>query len=731
MPSRKGKLMLKMLMASVLFVGSINSAEVDEIVNTRPPMPPAAKKIERKITIHDRTITDPYAWLREKGSPDVIAHLEAENAYTEAVMRPTAALQETLYQEILGRIRQTDLSVPYRKGAHYYYARTEEGKQYPIHCRKKGSLEAEEDVALDLNELATGETFLGLGSYEVSDDGHLLAYSTDVTGFRQYTLQFKDLRTGELLAERIERVNVVKWAADNKTVFYVIEDEQTKRSYRLYRHTLGSPQHELLYEETDELYSLWLDRTNSSRYLLAMSESATTSEVRAISADAPGEAPRLLLPRREGHEYSVDHRGDRFYIRTNDGARNFRLVSAPVDAPEKANWKEIVPHRSNVMLAGVRLFAGFAALREREDGLPTLSVLDLEKKTLHRVRFPESIYSASLETNKEFDTTILRYRYQSMVTPPSVFDYDMATRDATLLKQTEVLGGYERSRYTTERSWATAGDGAKIPISLVYRKDLKKDGRNPLLLYGYGAYGLSQSPTFSSNRFSLVDRGVIYAIAHVRGGGEMGKAWHDEGKMAKKMNTFTDFIAAAEHLIAAKYTAKEHLAIEGGSAGGLLVGAVVNMRPDLFRVALSHVPFVDVLNSMLDDSLPLTVGEYLEWGNPNLQDEYENIAAWCPYTNIAKRAYPAMLVKTSINDSQVMYWEPAKYVARLRAHKTDDNVLLFKCNMAAGHGGSSGRYDKLREIAFDYAFLLTRLGVEKGPLERQVKPASVAGAETP
>jgi oligopeptidase B len=634
-------------------------------------------------------------------------------------MAPTKDLQERLYQEILGRIKQTDLSVPCREGQHFYYARTEEGKQYGIHCRKHGTLDAPEEIILDVNALAEGQKFMDVGLLEVSDDGHRLAYSTDATGFREYALQVKDLRTGALLPERMEHVDSAAWAADHQTLFYVTEDD-AKRPYRLWRHRLGdSPASDtLLYEETDELFRLAVWRTRSKAFLILSISSHTTSEARFLPASEPFAAWRVIEPRSPEHEYDVDHRGDLFYIRTNDRGRNFRIVTAPAATPGRAHWQELVAHRPGVMVENHDLFAGHMVLCEREAtpghsgaGLPHLRVTDLRSGAWHRIAFPEPAYQVSPGPNAEFDTAMFRYHYQSLVTPPSVFDYDMDTRAATLLKQIEVLGGYDPAQYATERIFAPAPDGTPVPISLVYRKGFTRNGSAPCLLYGYGSYGISVPVSFNSNRFSLIDRGFVVALAHVRGGGELGKPWHDAGRMLQKKNTFTDFIACAEHLIRERYTSSERLAIMGGSAGGLLVGAVTNLRPDLPRLVLALVPFVDVVNTMLDSSLPLTVGEYEEWGNPQKKEEYDCIKSYCPYTNLARQAYPTILVRTSLNDSQVMYWEPAKYVARLRALKTDANPLLFKINLDAGHGGSSGRYDALREAAFDYAFLLSQLGV--------------------
>lgn len=678
------------------------------------PTPPVAPVRPHPVSFHGETWDDPYFWLRNKEDPAVIAYLEAENAYAGQVLAPTKELEERLYQEILGRIKQTDLSVPYRDSGFWYYTRTEEGKQYPIYCRKARSLDAPEQVTVDVNALAEGHTFMALGAYRVSPDGRLLAYSTDPTGFREYTLVVKNLETGEHLPLEVGRVSSVVWAADSRTLFYTVEDD-AKRPWRLFRHTLGTERHELVYEEPDELFRVAVGRTRSRAYLLLHIASHTTSEVRYLPAERPRDRWRLIARRRHEVEYDVEHHGDRFYLRINDTGRNFRIVSVPVDRRARAHWTEVLPPRDDVMLEGLDLFANHMVVTEREDGLPHFRVIDLRTGEWHRIDFPEPVYNAQVGTNAEFDTTLFRFGYESFVTPPSVFEYDMDTRQRTLLKETPVLGGYDRTQYVSERLHATAKDGTRVPISLVFRKGLARDGSAPLLLEGYGAYGIPYDVSFASTQLSLLDRGFVCAIAHVRGGGELGKPWHDAGRMAHKMNTFTDFIACAEHLVAEGYTSAERLVIEGGSAGGLLMGAVTNMRPDLFRLVLSHVPFVDVLNTMSDPSLPLTVGEYEEWGNPAIEEQYRWMRAYSPYDNLKRGPYPAMLVRTSLNDSQVMYWEPAKYVARLRTLKTDGNPLLLITNMGAGHGGASGRYDRLREIAVDHAFVLWQLGVSGEP----------------
>ena len=675
------------------------------------PTPPAAERRPHTDTLHGDVRQDDWFWLRDKPDPRVRAYLEAENAYAEQVLAPTKPLQASLYDEMLARIKQTDLSVPVRDRGWLYYSRTEEGKQYPIRARRRDVPNAPEQVTLDVNELARGQSFMAIGAYTVSDDGNLLAYSTDSTGFRQYTLRVKDLRTGQDLPDRREKVVSVTWAGDNRTLFYTVEDP-AKRSYRVYRHVLGAASDSLVYEEADERFGVYVDRGRSRNNVYMIIGSHTTSEVRWLRADDPAGTWATVKPRVPNVEYEVDDHGDRFFMRINDTGRNFRLVSMPMRSTAPASWKEEVAHRPDVMLEGMDLFARHRVLHERRDALPRIVVTNMESGATHDVEFPEPVYGVFTSGNAEWDTPVLRYTYTSFVTPSSVFDYDMNTRQATLLKQTEVLGGYDRSRYTSERVYATAKDGTRVPLSLVYRNDARRSGPAPLLLNAYGSYGIPASVGFSSNVLSLLDRGMIVAVAHIRGGGDYGKPWHDQGRMFNKMNTFTDFIASAEALVAQGYTRPDRLVIQGGSAGGLLMGAVTNLRPDLFRAVVSHVPFVDVINTMLDETLPLTVGEFEEWGNPKVEAEYRYIKQYDPYTNLRATAYPAMLVKTSFNDSQVSYHEPAKYVARLRTLKTDHNPLLLVTNMGAGHGGASGRYDRLREVARGYAFMISQVAPE-------------------
>lgn len=680
------------------------------IADPRSLSAPQALREPRTTAVHGLILTDDYFWLRDKDDPRVRGYLEAENAHTKALMQPLEAFQEALYKEMLARIKETDMGVPYRYGDYYYYSRTEAGKDYPIYCRRQRPESAPEEIILDMNVLAEGHEFFSLGAFTVSQDAKRLAYSTDVTGFREYTLHVKDLATGELLPERIRETRSVAWANDNRTLFYVLEDE-AKRAYRLYRHRLGSGEDELVFEEQDVRFSIGVQRSRSRGYIFLGVHSATTSEVYTIPADQPDAAPRIVSPRIHEHEYHVDHRGDLLYIVTNDRGRNFRLVTAPVADPRPDNWSEVVPHRDEVMLEDIDLFSHHWVLHERSGGFPRLTVRSFDTGESHQVEFPEPVYSVWGTGNAEFDTQTFRLSYESLVTQDSVFDYDMNTRGRTLLKQEEILGGYDPAQYRSELTYAMASDGTRIPVSMVYRKDKLQGGAQPLLLTGYGAYGFASDVHFSSTRLSLLDRGVIYAIAHIRGGGELGKKWHDQGRMLAKKNTFTDFIAAAEDLIAQRYTAADKLVIEGGSAGGLLMGAVANLRPDLFKAVVAEVPFLDVINTMLDASLPLTTGEYEEWGDPQNPQYFEYMLSYSPYDNIARKAYPAMLVETSLNDSQVMYWEPAKYVAKLRTMKTDDNPLLLKTNMDAGHGGASGRYDYLREIAFTYSFIVWQLGL--------------------
>jgi oligopeptidase B len=671
--------------------------------------PPTAKVVPHRLEAHGHVRIDDYYWLRERDNPEVIAYLEAENAYTDAVMAHTEELQETLYQEILGRIKQTDLSVPVFDNGYYYYSRTEEGKDYPVYARKQGSLEAAEEVLVDVNQLAEGHGFTSVRSPAVSPDNDLIAFAQDTVGRRFYTIRFKNLTTGELLPDELpSTTGNVAWANDNRTLFYARQDPETLRSYQIYRHVLGSDpaEDELVYQEDDVEFSCYVQKTKSDAYIIIGSSQTLSNEYRYLSADDPGGSFTLFLPRERNHEYSIDHFGDHFYIRTNDDAENFRLMRTPVDSTAKERWEEVIPHRDDVLLEGFDVFRDYLVIMERREGLLQLRVRSWSGAEDYYLDFGEPAYAAYPSGNPEMDTRILRYRYTSLTTPNSVYDFDMTTRERTLLKREEVLGGYDPADYVSERVYATARDGARIPVSIVYRRGWEKDGSNPLLLYGYGSYGASMDASFSSIRLSLLDRGFAYAIAHVRGGMEMGRHWYEGGKLLMKKNTFTDFIDVAQFLIVERYTTPLVLFAQGGSAGGLLMGAVVNMRPELFRGVIAAVPWVDVVTTMLDASIPLTTSEYDEWGNPNDETYYRYMLSYSPYDQVAARAYPNMLVTTGLHDSQVQYFEPAKWVAKLRALKTDDNRLLLKTNMEAGHGGASGRYRRYREIAFQYAFML-------------------------
>jgi len=678
---------------------------------TEHPSPPVALRKPKAITRHGDRRVDPYFWLREKSNPDVTAYLDAENRYTEEVMKPLEGFREKLYQEMLARIQETDESVPYRRAGYWYYLREVEGLQYPIYCRRKGSMDAPEEVMLDMNELARGHAYCSVSIIDVSPDARLLAYSVDFIGYRQYTLHVKDLATGELARESAVRVTSTAWAADNRTLFYTQEHETTKRSYQLHRMTLGEPQHALVYQEDDEHFDMFVCDTRSAKFVVLGISSKDTSDIRVLPSDTPLGEFRALVPRRQGHEYFIDHRGDEFFIRTNDKGRNFRLVRAPVADPSQKNWKQLVAHRPRVMLEECDVFEKFWVLVERDKGLLRFRFTDFATGKSHYLAFDEPVYSAHSGANLEFGTERFRFIYESLVTPRSWFEYEVFTGKRHLMKRQPVLGDYDPDRYESKAISVRAPDGVTIPISIVYRKDLRGVAPQPLLLYGYGSYGFPLDPWFSAARISMLDRGVIYALAHVRGGGDLGKTWYDEGKLHKKKNTFTDFVACAQTLVRRKYTTPERLVIQGGSAGGLLMGAVVNLRPDLFRAVVAQVPFFDVVTTMLDETLPLTIGEYLEWGNPNEKRDYRYIKSYCPYDNLKKRAYPAILVETSLNDSQVGYWEAAKYVAKLRTLKTDANPLLLHTVMEAGHGGASGRYDALKELAFMYTFILWQMGL--------------------
>ncbi len=705
--------LLRRVQVGLLLLGSVmvlTAADTGSL-----PSPPVAKKVAHVTEVNGHKLVDNYFWLRDKPNPEVRAYLEAENVYTDAVMKPTEAFQKKLYDEMLGRVKETDVEVPYKEGDYFYYVRTEAGKQYPIRCRKKGSMDAAEEVLLDVNELAKGQQFMSVAAFAVSRDGDLLAYSFDNTGFRQYQLAVKDLRTGKMLVDHAERVGSVVWANDSNTIFYTQEDAVSKRQYRLYRHAAATAGPDtLVYEEPDERFDVYAVKTRSDAYIFAISASHTTTEARYIPANDPTGEWKVVEPRKQGVEYYPDHNGDSFYLRVNDTGRNFRLVRTPITDPGSKNWHEVMAHNPDIMLDDVDFFRNYCVLYERANGLPQMQVTDLRSAESRRIEFPEPAYAAYSYVNRVYDTTEFRYGYQSPTTPASVFAYDMEKGTSKLLKEKEVPGGYDRTKYQVEQIYASAADGVKIPISVVHLKGAKLDGKGALYLYGYGSYGISLDMFFNSNIFSMVDRGVVAAVAHIRGGGEMGKSWHDAGRMMNKRTTFTDFISSAEYLVKHGYGSKDRLVIEGRSAGGLLMGAVLNMRPDLFKAALVGVPFVDVMNTMLDETMPLTVGEFEEWGNPKEKAAFDYMITYSPYDNVEAKNYPNMLVKTSFNDSQVMYWEPAKYVAKMRAMRTDHNVLIMKTNLSpAGHGGASGRYDRLKEAGFDYAYILTQMGIQQ------------------
>ena len=683
--------------------------------NHSEPEPPVAEKKPHELEMHGHVRVDDYYWLRERDNQQVIDYLNAENQYTSAVMKHTETLQENLYDEIIGRIKQTDESVPYFDNGYYYYTRFEEGAEFPIYCRKKGSLEAEEVVMINVNDMAEGHSFFNVTGLNVSPDNKILAFGVDTVGRRKYELRFKDLETGELITDNISGTNgYVAWSGDSRTVFYTTQNDVTLRSENVYRHLLGDDpdDRDLVFYEGDETYRVGVFTTKSKAYIMIVSSSTLSTEYRYVDANEPSKDFTVFHSRENDMRYSVDHHGDKFYVLTNWDATNFRLMETSRHLTGKENWRELVPHRDDVLLTGIEIFNDHLVLSERKEGLRQLYVYNWDDQSGHYLEFPEEVYTAGVSVNPDFDSDLLRFSYSSLTTPNSVFDYNMKTRERELLKQDEVIGDFDPGNYQARRLYATAGDGTKIPVSLVYRKGIEKDGSNPLLLYAYGSYGASTDPRFSSIRLSLLDRGFVYAIAHVRGGQEMGRYWYEEGKLLNKKNTFTDFNDCAQYLIDQNYTSPDRLFAQGGSAGGLLIGAVINMNPGLYRGVIAAVPFVDVVTTMLDDSIPLTTGEYDEWGNPNEEEYYHYMLSYSPYDQVSRQDYPAILVTTGLHDSQVQYWEPAKWVAKLRDYKTDDNILLLKTNMDAGHGGAAGRYQRYREIAMEYAFLIDLAGVE-------------------
>jgi oligopeptidase B len=693
------------------------SMACNETVKTKKPQPPVAKKIPKELTIHGDTRIDNYFWIRERENPEVIDYLNAENAYTDSVMAHTKKLQKKLFDEIVARIKKDDSSVPYKKNGYYYYTRYEKGGEYPIYCRKKGSMDAEEEIMLDVNKMAEGYAYYQVVGLNVSEDNKLLAFGVDTVSRRKYTIYVKNLETGELLPDKISiTTGGSTWSNDNKTLYYTTKDPETLRSNKIFRHTLGTEQKtdQLIFEETDETYDTYVYKTKSKKFLIIGSSSTLSTEYRFADANADNPKFKVFQPRERDLEYSIYHFQDKFYVLTNLDAKNFRLMETPDTKTEKENWKEVIPHRKDVLLEDVDIFQNYLVLSERKNGLNQIRVINQTDKSDYYIDFGEETYSAWTSTNLDFDTEILRYGYTSLTTPTSTYDFNMKTKERTLLKQTEVLGDFDPANYEAKRLYATAPDGTKIPISLVYRKDkFKQDGNSPCLQYAYGSYGYSMDPYFSSVRLSLLDRGFVYAIAHVRGGQEMGRQWYEDGKLLKKKNTFTDFIACSEYLIEQKYTNSDKLFAMGGSAGGLLMGAIANMRPDLYKGIIAQVPWVDVVTTMLDASIPLTTSEYDEWGNPNNKEYYDYMLSYSPYDNVKAQNYPNMLVTTGLHDSQVQYFEPTKWVAKLRDMKTDDNLLLLTINMDTGHGGASGRYKRYEETALEYAFMLDLLGIKE------------------
>ncbi len=677
--------------------------------------PPEAKKVPRTFEEHGNKRTDDYFWLNQRESKEVREYIEAENAYTKKMLSDTEGLQQKLYDEIVGRIKQQDMSVPYKLNGYYHYVKYDEGNEYPVYCRKKESLSNEEEIVLDVNKMAKGYEYYNVSGYTVSPDNKMIAFGVDTVSRRLYTIYFKNLETGEILEQSIPSTNgAAYWGNDNQTVFYVKKDDETLRSYQVYRFNIRKANSsELVYEEKDETFSTILYKTRTKKYIVIGSLANMTCEYRLLEADNPKGEFKIFQPRVRGLEYSIGHQDDKFYVLTNMDARNFKLMETPEHNTGKDHWKELVPHRENVLLEDFINFKDYLVLDERIKGNTNFRIINLNTKEEKYMNFDEEVYMAYIYSNPEFNSDALRFRYSSLTIPNSVYDYDMSSHTKTLLKRQEVVGGYNPENYESQRLYATARDGVKVPISIVYKKGVKFDGSAPLLLYAYGSYGITFDPNFSSARLSLLDRGFIYAIAHIRGGQFLGREWYEDGKLLKKKNTFTDYIACAEFLLENNYTSKEKLMAQGGSAGGLLMGAVINSRPDLFEGVIAAVPFVDVINTMLDETLPLTTGEYDEWGNPNEDTYYHYILSYSPYDNVKAQNYPNMLVTAGFHDSQVQYWEPAKWVAKLRDLKTDDNLLLLYTNMGAGHSGITGRFKQHKEKAMEYAFLLNLLGIEE------------------
>ena len=701
---------------AVLFPGVILAQTPATAATTPSLTPPMAAVRPHRFDEHGNVRIDQYYWLKERSNPEVIKYLEAENAYTKAVMAHTEALQERLYDELKGRVLQNDQSVPFREGNYFYYTRLVEGKNYPIYARKRGSLTAPEEIMIDANALAEGKATFLIRAWEVSSGEDLLAFAADTTGGRVSSIRFKNLRTGEMLSDVIPRaIGGIAWAEDNRTLFYTKPDSVSVRPYQVYRHKLGTPAatDQMVYEDKDETYYVGVSKTKSRAYIMIQSSQTMATEYSYIRADQPDAPFKVIFPRERGHEYHANHFGDYFYILSNDHAKNFRLMRTPVARPGRDNWEEVIPHRADVLLEDFEFFKDFLVLSERKDGLVQLRVRPWSGTNEYYLDFGEPAYLAFVSTNREFDTPLLRYVYTSLTTPSSTYDYDMRTKQRTLLKRDQILGGFDPGNYVTERFYTTARDGARVPVSLMYKKGIARPA--PLLLTGYGSYGASSDPTFSSDRLSLVDRGFVFAIAHIRGGSEMGRAWYENGRQLQKKNTFNDFVDVADDLIRRGYTSSSKLFARGASAGGLLMGAVVNQRPELWRGVVAGVPYVDVITTMSDSTIPLTTGEYDEWGNPHDSTFYRYMLSYSPYDNVERKAYPNLLITAGLYDTQVLYVEPAKWTARLRAMKTDTNRLILRTNMEAGHSGASGRYKRWRDVAFEYAFLLDLAGLGDKP----------------
>lgn len=699
-----------------IFVASCSQKKESKMPDNIPA--PVAKIVPKTLEKHGDARIDNYYWLNDRENPEVIAYLNQENEYYNKMTAHTKEFQKNLYEEMKGRIKEDDQSVPYLYNGYYYITRFETGKDYPIYSRKKGSLSAKEEILFDCNELAKGKSFFQLGGMSISPDNKFVVYSTDFVGRRIYTLQIKNLETGEILKDEIKNVDGRGiWANDNKTIFYTTQDKVTLRSDKVFRHKLGTDAKSdvLIFNEKDDTFNVSISKEKSKKYIVIESGSTLTSEFRTLLADTPDGEFKVFQPRIRGLEYSISHFGDSFYVVTNkDDATNFKLMKTPENATTKENWKDVITHRGDVLIEDIDIFKDYLVVSERNNGLNKIRIMPWSGEGEYYLPFESETYTAYTATNVDFDTDILRYGYQSLNTPSSTIDFNMKTKEKKVLKEQQVLGGkFKKENYLEERIWATATDGTQIPISIIYKKGIKRDGKNPLLLYAYGSYGASVDAYFSSTRLSLLDRGFVYAIAHIRGGEDLGRQWYEDGKLLKKKNTFTDFIDCSKYVIAQKYTSPEHLYAEGGSAGGLLMGSIVNMAPELYNGVIAQVPFVDVVTTMLDDSIPLTTGEYDEWGNPNEKEYYDYMKSYSPYDNVKAQAYPNMYVSTGLHDSQVQYWEPAKWVAKLRATKTDKNVLFLDTNMDAGHGGASGRFEALKELAKEFTFLLDLEGIEK------------------